>query len=361
MFQIIVILLLLFIVLAGVQQWLGGGRKTEYQEPNDPDNRQSFTPRPEDQASIDAVDDAVRELGRKVTAKAAQKDMRGAREVVDGLSDGRSYPCEFRSVDVNGIPAEWVIGPASDHARRLLYIHGGGFKLGSPKSHRTITSKFAETTGCTVLAIDYRLIPEFRMQDAVEDSRKAYQWMLDNGPDGPGRARQLFISGDSAGGNLTLSLIAWLRDQNLPAANAVVVFSPLTDATLSSRSLQENEATDIMLQSLLGPLNKLPAMVRIWALALASRIRPANPVYSPLLGNLSGLPPTLLQASETEMLLDDSTRYFNKAHAAGSPVKLQTWDNAVHVWQLFDPELPQARQAWREIEKFIAQHSSPDL
>jgi acetyl esterase/lipase len=180
---------------------------------------------------------------------------------------------------------------------------------------------------------------------------------LDNGPQSESPAEQIFVAGDSAGGNLALSLVAWLRDQKMRQPDAVVAFSPLTDATLSGASVRENENSDIMLKSLIAPLNRIPDAVRIWVLAIVNRTNPANPAVSPLFGNLADLPPILLQASESEMLLDDSRRYFCKANAAGSPVKLQTWADVMHVWQLFDPELPQARQAWQEIEKFIRQHS----
>jgi len=357
MYYIVAIFLVIFALLALTHSWLRGGRQPEYKEPDDPNIRQSFAMQPQDEAPLKAVHATVLDLGARVSAKLAGKDIRGAREAIDSLSEGRIYPSEFTATEANGVPAEWVIAPGSDSDRRLLYIHGGGFKFGSPKSHRTITNKFAEITGCVVLSIDYRMLPENRMKDAINDCRSAYQWMLENGPDGSAPVRQVYVAGDSAGGNLTLSLIAWVRDQKLRRPDAVVTMSPLTDATLSAGSLRSNEATDVMLKPLLAPINRIPPIARIWLLALANRTRPANPIYSPLLGQLSDLPPTLLQASESEMLLDDSKRYFCKAWAAGSPVVLQTWANAVHVWQLFDPELAQAREAWREIGKFIEQHT----
>lgn len=349
------VILITFLLLTHV--WLRGSRQPEYKEPDDPGIRQFFTSRPDDIAASDAVHETVRDLSRRVSAKVANKDTRGAREEIDSLSAGRVYPCEFTATNANGVAAEWVTAPDSNPDRRLLYIHGGGFKFGSPKSHRTNTSNFAELTGCAVLSIDYRMLPEHRLKDAINDCRTAYQWMLENGPGGPARAQQVFVSGDSAGGNLSLSLIAWVRDQGLRRPDAVVVMSPLTDATLSGASVRSNEATDTMLKSLMAPLNRMHPSIKIWVLALVNRMRPGSPVNSPLLADLSDLPPTLLQASEAEMLLDDSRRYFSKAYAAGSPVVLQTWADVVHVWQLFDPELPQAREAWREIEKFIAEHS----
>jgi acetyl esterase/lipase len=225
--------------------------------------------------------------------------------------------------------------------------------MGSPKSHRTITSKFSEVSGCAVLAIDYRLMPEHHHSDCVEDCRTAYRWILKNGPDGPGEIRQLFIGGDSAGGNLALSLIAWIRDNKLRAPEAVVALSPLTDVTFSGASLGENLATDIMLKPFMKALVKLPQFVKSWYVFWTYKLRPCNPLASPLLGDLSNLPPTLVQASEAEMLLDDARRYVFKACASGSPAKLQTWSDMVHIWQIFDPQLPQAREAWVEIAEFL--------
>lgn len=351
-------LLILAILLWAIDRfYLRGAPQPEYQEPEDPETRQFFISQPESAAALQAVKQSVQEISRKIAAKLAHKDLKGARDVVDSMSEGRDYPSEFIPADANAVAAEWVVAKHASHERRLLYIHGGGFKFGSPKSHRTITNNFAQLTGCTVLSIDYRMMPEHHFKDAIEDCRTAYQWLLGNGPDGPSPAGQIFVAGDSAGGNLTLSLIAWIRDQNIRPPDAVVAMSPLTDATLSGASVRRNEKSDIMLNRLIAPLNRMPNAIRPWIMAFLNRARPADPVVSPLFGNLSGLPPILLQASEVEMLLDDSRRYFTKACAAGSPVKLQTWSDVVHVWQLFDPELPQAREAWQEISQFIQQHS----
>jgi acetyl esterase/lipase len=283
----------------------------------------------------------------------SKNQMHKARALIDSMSDGRDYVSEFLPVDAGGVPAEWVLAPGAENTRRVLYIHGGGFIMGSPKSHRTITSKFSEITGCAVLAIDYRLLPEHKHMDSVEDCRTAYQWILENGPDGPENIRQLFIGGDSAGGNLSLSLIAWIRDNGLRAPEAVVALSPLTDCTFSGASIRANEDTDVMLKPVMRALNRLPKFLKSWWVVWTHRVRPGNPVASPLLGDLSGLPPTLVQASEAEMLLDDALRYVYKASACGSPVKLQTWTDMVHVWQIYDPHLPQAAEAWVEIGKFL--------
>jgi len=347
------LILITLIIWAFERYYLRGGRLEKYPPPADPDAMTVFT-RPDGPGTAhQEVVKAVRELTLRITTALGKKNLKAARSAFDAISDGHEYPSEFISALANGVPAEWVLAPGSDKTRRVLYIHGGGFTMGCPKSHRTITSKFSEVTGCAVLAIDYRLMPEHHHMDGVEDCRTAYQWILENGPDGPEELRQLYIGGDSAGGNLTLSLIAWIRDNQLRAPDAAVALSPLTDTTFSGASMRSNEDTDIMLKPFMRILNKLPPFVKSWWVVWVHKVRPANPAVSPLLGDLSGLPPTLVQASDAEMLLDDARRYVYKACASGSPAKLQIWTDMVHIWQIFDPQLPQAVEAWVEIGKFV--------
>ena len=275
------------------------------------------------------------------------------RRYMDNMFDSDSLAAQFTPVQAAGVKAEWVLAPGVDSGRRLLYIHGGAYTMGSPKSHRRLTSKLSELANAAVLSIDYRLMPEHPRMAGIEDSRSAYRWLLDNGPSGAATASAIFVAGDSAGGNLTLSLIAWVRDQGLRAPNAAVALSPATDGTLGSPSLKSNLATDPMLGPLFKSLTKIPRIVLLWGGWLAMRMRPCDPVISPVFGDLAGLPPLLVQGSDMEMLRDDSRRYVNKARAAGSPVTLQTWPHMVHVWQIFHPDLPEGQAALAEIGKFL--------
>ena len=353
MYLLICLILLVLVIWVFERFYLRGPRPIEYPKPTTPGTLSTFTNPEGPGAQHDAVVKEVRELTTKIAHAVRKNRIHDARAIMDSINDDREYISEFVPVDAGGVPAEWVTAPGADKNQRILYIHGGGFMMGSPKSHRTITSKFSEITGCAVLAIDYRLLPEYKHMACVEDCRSAYHWILENGPDGPGELRQLFIGGDSAGGNLSLSLSAWIRDNKLRTPEAVVALSPLTDCTFSGASIREKEDTDVMLKPIMKVLNKMPGFMKSWWIAWAHRVRPANPVASPLLGDLSGLPPTLVQASEAEMLLDDARRYVYKACASGSPVVLQTWTDMVHVWQIFDPQLPQAAEAWEEIGKFL--------
>lgn len=279
--------------------------------------------------------------------------LRRMRAAADAMSDGVDFGVAFEPVDAGGVPAEWVLAPGADPDRRLLYIHGGAFTLGSPKSHRAITSKLSKIAGASVLAIDYRLMPEHRRLDSLTDCRIAYRWILDHGPQGRAPVRSLFVSGDSAGGNLTLAVIAWARDAGLRAADGAVALSPHTDTTMSSPSLRTNLDTDPMLGPMFTPFARVPRWVLLWISFLMYRVSPADPRVSPVRGDLSGLPPVLVQASEAEVLLDDARRWVAKAKAAGSPARLETWHHPIHVWHIFEQTLPEAKSAFERIAAFL--------
>src|SRR5574340_647193 len=228
------------------------------------------------------------------------------RRIMDEMFAGRALGVQLRPVDGEGVPGEWVLAPGADPRRRTLYIHGGAFTMGSPKSHRTLTARFSELSGGAVLAIDYRLMPEHPLRAGIDDCRRAYRWLLDHGPDGAAAATTVFVAGDSAGGNLTLSLIQWVRDAGLRAPDAVVALSPLTDTTLASPSLRTNLRTDPMLGPLFAALARFPTALLLWFGWLQTRINPRDPVVSPLRGDLSRLPPALLQADRKSTRLNSS-------------------------------------------------------
>lgn len=276
------------------------------------------------------------------------------REYMDSVSATQDFHAAITPANAGGVAAEWVIAPGAEPSRRVLYIHGGAFVMGSPVSHRNITSRFSQVARAAVLAIDYRLMPEHPRMAGILDCRTAYTWMLENGPEGAQAAARVYVGGDSAGGNLTLSLIAWVRDQPLRQPDAAVALSPATDTTLGSPSLEHNLESDAMLGPMFRGLTWIPRPLLWWFSWIQNRISPRNPLVSPVFGDLSRLPPTLVHASESELLFDDARRYVNRAAAAGSPARLQSWAHVVHVWHMFYPQLTEAWDAWDEIGKFIS-------
>jgi len=352
-------LLLAVLVFWLLSLWFRRGEDVSaFYHPVDPAASDSFSgpdgPSREHQAAVAKI----QMMGGQVKGMWGKKRLQFTRDFMEAIPRDKSFSCEFVPVDVNGVPAEWVLAPGVDGSRRVLYIHGGAFIAGSPNSHRTITSRFSEVANAAVLAIDYRLMPENQRIDGIEDCRKAYRWILENGPAEQAPPSRVFIGGDSAGGNLSLALSAWIRDEKLRAPDAVIAMSPLTDSSYSSPSIRKNLATDTMLGPLFGVLLKIPKSVLAWMFVLQNRFIPKNPVVSPVYGNLSNLPPTLLQVSEAEMLLDDARSYVNKARKSGSPAYLHRWAGLLHVWQIFYPEMPEAVEAWEHIGEFLQRAES---
>lgn len=352
--SILLTLLIIVLLLWLLGLWFRHGEDlTVYDHPVDPSASESFSSPSGPSVEHQAASAEIQAMGAQVKGISRKEMLQYTRDFMEEFPSGKEFTCEFVPVSAGGVPAEWVLAPGADPSRRVLYIHGGAFIAGSPNSHKTVTCRFSEIAGAAVLAIDYRLMPENRRMDVISDCRTAYRWILENGPDGPGPAARLFMSGDSAGGNLSLVLSSWIRDEGLRAPDAVIALSPLADSTYSGPSIRNNLLTDVMLGPLFGALLKIPKSILSWIFVLENRIRSSNPIVSPVFGDLSKLPPTLVQVSEAEMLLDDARRYVNKARAAGSPVRLQSWAGLLHVWQIFYPEVPEAREAWEKIDAFL--------
>ena len=293
----------------------------------------------------------------------AKSGWESKRERFDEAGLEREYgdDVEFRSdtISVNGqeITGAWTLLPNTEPAKRLLYMHGGAFTVGSDISHRPLTVQLARRTGMAVFAPNYRLMPENSRRNTIEDARAAYDWILENGPDGPAPIGKLALAGDSAGGNLALMLSNWARANADRQPDAVVAFSPTTDASLSSPSMRRNLATDHMLRPMLKPILKMPKLFLLPAMQHHYNMSPSDPDQSPIYDDLSNLPPTLVQASSTEVLEDDAIRFVSKAKAAGSPVDLQLWGGGLpHVWQIFDEYLAEAEDALKEVELFLSKY-----
>ena len=353
MMYVFLFIVLLVIALLLFLRYLRGADQRQWDSQGEAVWQQRFSTGPALNDEHRAVVDKLRASLSPALKVAMSQRLALLRRIMDEMFGPGDGQISIVPASADGVDAEWVIAPGADTSRRTLYIHGGAWTMGSARSHRVITQRFAEVSGGAVMAINYRLMPEHQRRDGIVDCQRAYAWMLQNGPQGAAAASAVFVAGDSAGGNLTLSLLAWLRDQGLRAPNAAVAICPATDGTLTSPSLRTNLATDAMLGPMFGRLLKVPHALLLCMGLLQNRMRPSHPLISPLFGELHGLPPLLIHASEAEMLLDDARRYTCKAHAAGSPVRLQTWAHVPHVWHIFHPDLTEARQAFDEIGRFL--------
>lgn len=248
---------------------------------------------------------------------------------------------KIESINAGGVPAEWQIVPNAAEDKVILYIHGGGFIMGSPNSHRILTVAIGMETNIRILSIDYRLAPEYPFPASVEDCVTAYKWLLSKGF----KSTNIIIMGDSAGGNLTLVTLLKLKEEGLKSPAGAVSLSPLTDYTFSDDRFFKNAETDMMLADV-GAF--------WWIYVYLKDANRTNPFISPLFGDLKGLPPILLQASTCEMLYSDSVRFVDKAKAAGVDATLQTWNDMPHVFQAFGLNLlPEATEAIAKIREFI--------
>ena len=277
----------------------------------------------------------------------------------DCVAEYRDATIEVDGVRVHG---RWTLVDGHDPDRRIIYYHGGAFTVGSDVSHRPLTWNLARRTGCAVFAPNYRLMPENPRRASIEDARAAYRWILENGPDGPAPAEAVGVAGDSAGGNLALMIGNHAREAGLRAPDAVYAISPSVDSTAASPTFRSNLETDLMLQPLLRPLVRVPRPILLYGMRRSTGMRPNDPDISPVFADLADLPPTLVQASSTEMLYGDALRFVGKAQAAGSDVRLQDWSHMPHVFPIFDDQLPEAREALDLAAGFFAEHgvAKPD-
>jgi acetyl esterase/lipase len=222
----------------------------------------------------------------------------------------------------------------------LLYLHGGGYVIGSPQAYRALTSELGRCTGVRTLAVDYRLAPEHPFPAAVEDAVTAYRVLLEGGRP-PGR---IAVAGDSAGGGLALAMLIAAREAGLPMPAGVVAISPWADLACEGSSMTGKVAED-------------PQVRRDGLLLLANHYlqqTPArHPLASPVYADLRGLPPLLIQVGSAEVLLDDATRLAAAAAAAGVRVRLDAWPDMVHVWHLFAFMLAEGRAAIRDAGEFL--------
>jgi acetyl esterase/lipase len=242
------------------------------------------------------------------------------------------------------VRGEWVERENASPTRRLvLYLHGGGYFFCSPRTHRPITYGLAAGADVTLFALDYRLAPEHRFPAALDDAVAAYRTLVSDGF----APERIAIAGDSAGGGLALATLLALRDAGTPLPAAAVLFSPWTDLAATGETLVTNDRSDVMFYG-----RGIAPAARYYLGDAA----PDTPLASPLYGDLQGLPPLLIQASDSEVLLDDSRRLAEKAARAGVPVEVKTWRKTPHAWQLFSPFLPEARAALSEAGGFIRRH-----
>jgi acetyl esterase/lipase len=236
---------------------------------------------------------------------------------------------------------EWL-SPEKPSGITILYLHGGGYYFCSPATHRGLVFPLATRSGARTFSLDYRLAPEHPFPAALDDALAAYRKLVADGVS----PASIVIAGDSAGGGLALATLLALRDAGNPQPAGGVLFSPWTDLAATGASMTSNDGRDSMFYSrAFAPAGKL----------YLGNADARDPYASPLYGQFDGLPPLFIQAGDTEVLLDDSTRVAEKARAAGISVDFEIWPNMPHVFQMFAPFVPEANRALDRAAGFICQ------
>ena len=247
----------------------------------------------------------------------------------------------IEAVELDGVAAEWQTAGHTDRNKVLLYIHGGGWILDSPRTHRSLTAAMARSAKVAVLSVDYRLAPEHPFPAHLDDCVACYRGLLASGVS----PANIVVGGDSAGGNLTLATLVCLRDQGISLPAAAVVLSPSTDLTHADDAYFDNGKTDPILAD---------AGVFWWGAAYAAGTDFTHPLLSPIRADLTGLPPLLIQVSTSEMLYGEARRFAAMAKNAGVDVTLETWRDMPHVFQQFGLHcLREADEALEGIGAFV--------
>lgn len=248
--------------------------------------------------------------------------------------------------DVDGLPVEILSNNKVDNENLILHFHGGGYVIKYMDVYRHIAHKYSKASdGTTVASIDYRVAPNDTFPAALEDAEKAWDWLLEKGY----KAENIIIIGDSAGGNLALSLTAKLRDTNKDLPKALVLLSPWADMAGQGESHTTNQNKDPIFGNKDGIVNNKDGTQNKYA----GDYDLTDPYLSPVYGDFDGFPPMLIQVGTYEILESDSDTVHQKAEAEGVNVVLSKYEGMFHVFQLAGNLLPESKQAWQEISEYL--------
>jgi epsilon-lactone hydrolase len=298
------------------------------------------------QSTLTSVDSVVARVKKVYASWTRETTVEQMRRDWDEMFWSDAFPATSKQVSANGVDACWVDAPDVDPQKALLYFHGGGFRVGSVRSHRDLIARISAASGCRALGVNFRLAPEHHFPAPLEDAVTAYRWLLAQGF----KPENIALVGDSAGGNLVLTSMLSLRAQGLPLPAAAAVMSVWTDLTASGDSYTTRASAD--------PIHQRKMILGMAKGYLGESGSAQDPLVSPLFADLHGLPPLMLQVGDRETVLDDSKNFAAKARAAGIEVELEVWDNMIHVFQQFTADLPEALLAMKSIGRFLRKYQS---
>ena len=279
-------------------------------------------------------------LREKALPPGAQVTLEQRRKGMEKVAFRVAEDVVVEHVTVAGRAAEWLRAPGTNAQRAILYLHGGGYVMGSPNTHRSLGGEVSRAAQAAVLMVDYRLAPESPFPAAVDDSVAAFEWLIAQGF----KPQNLAIAGDSAGGGLAAATLLALRDRKLPLPKAAVCISPWSDLTCTNDSYKTRAAADPMVTT-----DGIGNMAGVYL----QGADPKDPLASPNFAELRGLPPLLIHVGRDEVLLDDSIKLHERAKAADVDSTLEIWDDMIHVWHAFYPMLPEGKQGITRVGAFL--------
>ncbi len=291
-----------------------------------------------EQANV--IKEQLRLLSETVGEVESVEEKRAQFEMAAAMMTAPPEGVAWTEVDAGGVPAIWADAEDASTDHVVQYVHGGGYVIGSADGYRNFTGQLSRAVGCRVLSVDYRLAPEHPHPAAVDDSTTAYRWLLDQGYG----ADRIAVSGDSAGGGLTVSTLLKLRDEGAPLPVAGVPISPWVDMEGLGESMKTRADLDVLVDEV-----GLKGMAEMFLAGQDAR----DPLAAPLYGDFSGIPPLLIQVGDEETLLDDSTRLAEVAGSAGVEVRLDVFPEMQHVFHLFAGNMPEADEAVAQISAWL--------
>ncbi len=260
--------------------------------------------------------------------------------VTIGEIGGTPEGVTWTEVDAGGVPAIWADPDGGATDRALLYVHGGGYVIGAAKYYKNLTGHLANAIGCRVLNLDYRLAPEHPHPAPVEDAVTGFGWLRSQGFD----EQHIAISGDSAGGGLTIATMLSLRDQHLGQPAAGVPISPWADLEGLGGTMTTNADKDVLVGV---------EMLQVMATLFLSGGDTKDPLAAPIYADYSGLAPLYIQVGGDETLLDDTNRIVAKAEEAGVDVTSEVFPEMQHVFQMAAGRMPEADEAVAKIGQYL--------
>lgn len=258
----------------------------------------------------------------------------------------RAIGVEVEQTQIAGVDVDWLRPKNARKDKVLFYLHGGAYVIGSPRTHRQLVSHMARAAGVVAVLPDYRLAPEHPFPAAIDDAVAVYRGLLESGF----KAEDIIISGDSAGGGLSVATLLQLRHAGLPMPAAAVLLSPFLDVTGSGESATTRADRDPWFD-----IADLHVVARYYC---PDENEWQNPLVSPVFGNVAGLPPMLIHVGDDEILLSDSTRLAKKLEAEGIKVELEVWPHMWHVFQMFIRRMPESGVAVGKIAAYIREQFS---